>query len=102
MALTYSFCSDASSLGLNVATTYPMMRNVSKGHLLTIATESTTCQKTRTKLASSKLKAKGGVRQQGSQPGGTQQPHENNVNIPKNEERRSNQTPGAGSGGEGG
>jgi len=30
------------------------------------------------------------------------QPHENNVNIPKNEERRSNQTPGAGSGGEGG
>lgn len=40
--------------------------------------------------------------QQGDQPGGTQKPGENNVDIPKNEERRSNQTPGAGSGGEGG
>jgi hypothetical protein len=40
--------------------------------------------------------------QQGYQPGGTQKPRENNVDIPKNEERRSNPTPGAGSGGEGG
>lgn len=43
-----------------------------------------------------------GDRQQGNQPGATQKPRENNVDIPKNEERRSNQTPGAGSGGEGG
>lgn len=53
------------------------------------------------KTGQQQTESQGGVRQQGSHPGGTQQPHENNVNIPKNEERRSNQTPGAGSGDEG-
>lgn len=53
------------------------------------------------KTGQQQTESQGDVRQQGNPPGGTHQPHENNVDIPKNEERRSNQTPGAGSGGEG-
>ena len=50
---------------------------------------------------------KTGQQQTGNQGGGpkkdnTSEPAEKNVDIPKNQERRSSQTPGGNSGGEGG